>query len=76
MEVTGVNVLGDQLMTARLHSSAPPTCWRQGQTIHAQSNLPTHLQCDFKSISIRTASWKMVIPIYDKHLSSEDLRAL
>ena len=75
MEVTGVNVLGDQLMTAGIAQfranvlEARPDDPRAKQFADA---FAARFQKHFDPHSVM----ETVIPIYDKHLSSEDLRAL
>jgi hypothetical protein len=75
MEVTGVNVLGDQLMTAGIAQfranvlEARPDDTRAKQFADA---FAVRFQKHFDPHSVM----ETVIPIYDKHLSSEDLRAL
>ncbi len=75
MEVTGVNVLGDQLMTAGIAQfranvlEARPDDPRAKQFADA---FAVRFQKHFDPHSVM----ETVIPIYDKHLSSEDLRAL
>jgi uncharacterized protein len=75
MEVTGVNVLGDQLMTAGIAQfranvlEARPDDPRAKQFADA---FAVRFQNHYDPHSVM----ETVIPIYDKHLSSEDLRAL
>jgi hypothetical protein len=75
MEVTGVNGLGEQLMTAGIAQfranvlEARPDDPRAKQFADA---FAARFQKHFDPHSVIES----VVPIYDKHLSSEDLRAL
>jgi len=75
MEVTGVNTLGDQLMTAGIAQfrasvmEARPDDPRAKQFADA---FAARFQKHFDPHSVI----ETVIPVYDKHLSAEDLRAL
>src|SRR5437762_1649854 len=75
MEVTGVNALGEQLMTAGIAQfranvlEARPDDPRAKQFADA---FAARFQKHFDPHSVM----ETVIPIYDKHLSREDLRAL
>jgi uncharacterized protein len=75
MEVTGVNSLGDQLMTAGIAQF-------RASVMEARPDDPRAKQfadafaARFQKHFDPHAVIENVIPIYDKHLSTEDLRAL
>jgi len=75
MEVTGVNGLGDQLLTAGIAQF-------RANVLEARPDDPRAKQfadafaARFKKHFDPHSVVEIVVPIYDKHLSSEDLRAL
>jgi uncharacterized protein len=75
MEVTGVNVLGDQLMTAGIAQFRANVLEARPDDPRAKQfadSFAVRFQKHFDPHSVM----ETVIPIYDKHLSSEDLHAL